>query len=304
MSILASDYRKCIELSERVAWRVEDVVPPGSVLDFTKSFMPSAMFFGGSLSCLDAQEALRLNQIFGNGYRYLFYFVEAYIIDMAMRHATAELYGDEHNLRALLRFAEEEVKHQQLFLRFGEMFDAQFGTACDLVDSPQAVAAIILSRSPMAVVLVTLHLEIITQQHYVDSMRDDQAMEPLFASLFRHHWLEEAQHAKLDVLELVKLRSEADAAQVTRAVDDYFAIAGAFAGLLADQARLDVNSLERAAQRTFTAAERGEIEAAQRRAYQRAFLYDGVTNKQFLEFLGEYFPEALGRAAEAARAFA
>lgn len=304
MSIHVSDYRKCVELSERVAWRVEDVVPPGSVLDFTRAFMPSAMFFGHTLDCLNDHERLRLNQIFGNGYRYLFYFVEAYIIDMAMRHATAELYGDENTLRALLRFAEEEVKHQQLFLRFGEMFDAQFGTPCDLVDSPQAVAAIILSRVPMAVVLVTLHLEIITQQHFVDAMRDDRSMEPLFASLFRHHWMEESQHAKLDALELIKLRSEADAAMVTKAVDDYFAIAGAFAGLLANQARLDVNSLERAVQRTFTASERAEIEAAQRRAYNRAFLYDGVTNKQFLEFLTEYFPEALERAAEAARVFA
>jgi len=304
MSILVSDYRKCVELSERVAWRVEDVVPPGSTFDFTKPFMPNAMFFGDGIAFLSPHERLRLNQIFGNSYGYLFYFVEAYIIDMAMRHATAELYGDEHALRAMLRFAEEEVKHQQLFLRFGEIFNSQFGTSCDLVDSPQAVASFILSKTPMAVVLVTLHLEIITQTHYVDSMRESKQLEPLFVSLFRNHWVEEAQHAKLDALELIKLRRDADDAMVQRAITDYFAIAEAFAGLLASQAKLDVTSLERAVQRTFSEEERTEIEAAQRRAYHRAFLYDGVTNPQFLEFLAEHFPGALEGVQAAAQAFA
>ncbi len=304
MSILVSDYRKCVELSERVAWRVEEVVPPGSTFDFTRPFMPSAMFFGDSIAFLSPHERLRLNQIFGNSYGYLFYFVEAYIIDMAMRHATAELYGDEHTLRAMLRFAEEEVKHQQLFLRFCEIFKSQFATECDLVESPQAVASFILSKSPMAVVLVTLHLEIITQTHYVDSMRESKHLEPLFVSLFRHHWLEEAQHAKLDALELIKLRRDADEAMVQTAISDYFAIAEAFAGLLANQAKLDVTSLERAVQRTFSEAERTEIETAQRRAYHRAFLYDGVTNPQFLEFLAEHFPGALEGVQAAARAFA
>jgi hypothetical protein len=304
MSILASDYRKCVEVSERVAWRVDDIVPRGSKLDLTRPFMPAAMFFGDKVPGLSPHEQLRLNQIFGNSYRYLFYFVEAYIIDMAMKHAMAELYGDEDNLRAMLRFAEEEVKHQQLFLRFGEMFDAQFGSDCDLVESPQVVAEVILSKTPMAVVLVTLHLEIITQAHYVESMRDSEEMEPLFASLFRHHWIEEAQHAKLDVLELTKLRRGAGPAQVQQAIDDYFEIAGAFAGLLAEQARLDVNSLVRAVDRTFSARERADIEAAQRRAYQRAFLHDGVTNPLFLEFLAENFPAALERTSQAAAAFA
>lgn len=304
MSILAASYRDCIELSERVAWRLDDVVPSSSTLNFKMPFMPKAMFFGDTVACLSPEERLTLNQIFGNGYGYLFYFVEAYIINMALKHASAELYGDDDNLRAMLRFAEEEVKHQQLFMRFGQMFNRQFGSECDLVDSPHVVAELILSKSPMAVLLVTLHLEIITQAHYVDSMRDNKDMEPLFVSLFRHHWMEESQHAKLDVLELLKLRREADEAQVETAINDYFDIAAALASLLADQAKRDVISLERSVKRTFSDEERAAIEAAQRRAYHRAFLYDGVTNTLFLEFLAENFPGALERANQAARAFA
>ena len=37
-----------------------------------------------------------------------------------------------------------------------------------------------------------------TQLHYLDSVKDDGDLDPLFKSLLRHHWMEEAQHAKLD----------------------------------------------------------------------------------------------------------
>jgi len=43
---------------------------------------------------------------------------------------------------------------------------------------------------------------------------------------------------------------------------------------------------------------------AQTRSYNRAFLWSGVTNTLFLEFLAEYFPGALAGAAKAAEAFA
>lgn len=304
MSILSTDFRKCVEISERVSWKLDEVVPPGSVLDLQKSFMPAGMFFGNELDFLSGDEKRRLNQIFGNAYSYLFYFVEAYIINMVMEHARAELYGDEHTLRAMLRFAEEEVKHQQLFLRFGELFNASFGSSCDVVDSPQAVAEVILSKSPMAVLLITLHIELFTQAHYVDAMRDNHEMEPLFARMFKYHWLEESQHAKLDALQLSKLRAEASDEQVETAINDYFDVISAFAGLLAAQAKLDVGSLERAVGRRFSPTEHSAIEAVQRRAYQRALLYDGLTNSLFLEYLAENFSSALARAQQVSALYA
>lgn len=304
MSIQASDYGKVVENSERAAWRLNDVFPSDVSLDFGKPFMPTPMFVAGGLEFLAANERLKLNQIFGNSYRYLFWFVEAYIVDFAMRHAQAQLYGNDDNLRAMLRFADEEVKHQQMFARFGEMFDRGFGSTCDLVENPQAVAGFILSKSPMGVALVTLHLEIITQTHYLDAIRDGAELEPLFKSMFKHHWIEEAQHAKLDALELVNMRKSASPELVQQCIDDYFGIAGAFAELLAGQGKLDVVSLERALGKQFTDEQRGEIEAAQRKSYHRAFLGNGVTNATFLAFLGEHFPNALPGAAKAAEAFA
>jgi hypothetical protein len=300
MSTLNSDYKRCVELSERVAWRVDEVVPRDAALDFSMPFMPRAMFAAGQLPFLSDREKLKLNQIFGNSYRYLFYFVEAYIIAMAMQHAQAELFGDEDNLRAMLRFAEEEVKHQQMFLRFGEMFERRFGSPCHVVESPQEVAEVILRKRPMAVVLATLHLELVTQAHYIDCMKDSNELEPLFQSLFRHHWLEESQHAKLDVLELMKMRAGAPEAAARAAVDDYFDIVTSFEALLGQQAKLDVESLDAAIGRSLPQPERDAVEAMQRKAYHRAFLRDGLTSTLFLEFLAEEFPSALERAARVA----
>ena len=298
MSILNTSYQTCIELSERVSWKLDDVVPPGSHLNLSLPFMPRAMFFGDQLTFLPEAERLKLNQILGNSYAYLFYFVEAFILTKVIEHARGEIYGDDDALRALLRFAEEEVKHQKLFLRFGSMFKQQFGTPCAVVESPQAVAEVILSKSPQAVLLITLHIELFTQAHYIDSMKDNRNVDPLFHSLFKYHWLEESQHAKLDVLELLKLRRHATDEQVQTAIDDYFDIVEAFAGLLSTQASLDVASLEAAAGRKYPDEERGVIESVQRRNYLHAFLYDGMTNSLFQEFIAEYYPAALPRIAK------
>ncbi|MBL9040313.1 MAG: diiron oxygenase [Myxococcales bacterium] len=291
MSILNTDYRKCLDASERVSWTLTSVVPANAKLSFSRPFMPAGMHLAQQLDSLTSAEKLKLNQIFGRAYAYLFYFVEAYIVAATMEHARAELYGDEITLRTLLRFTEEEVKHQQMFLRFGELFDRDFGTEVGLTDSPQEVAGYILSKSPMAVLLVTLHLEILTQAHYVDAMKDDAEIDPLFVSLFRHHWMEEAQHAKLDALELEKLREGASPEQIAQAEQEYAEIIAAFAGLLGRQAVLDVTSLEMALGKTFDPQVREQIQQAQSLSYRRAFLWYGLTNPVFLEYLTERFPD-------------
>jgi hypothetical protein len=240
------------------------------------------------LSFLSAAEKLKLNQVTGNSYLYLFYFVEEYIVASVVQHANAEMFGDADALRALLRFAEEEIKHQQLFQRFREAFERGFGVPCDVIQNPQAVAEIILSKAPMAVALVTLHLELVTQQHYVEGIRDAKELDPFFASLLKNHWLEESQHAKIDALELAKLAQGATEAQLATAIDDYLGILGAFGGLLAQQGELDVKSLERATGRTFTEAEARAIADAQASAYKRALIKMGVENASFQKYLAQY----------------
>lgn len=290
------DYESCIRASEKVAWKLDDVFPADMKLDYGLRFLPDAITGTERLSFLSADEKLKLNQITGNSYLYLFYFVEEYIIASVVKHANAEMFGDPAALRALLRFADEEVKHQLLFMRFREAFDRGFHVPCDVIDGPQAVAEVILGKTPMAVLLTTLHLELVTQQHYVEGFRDGEAkgLDPFFASLLKNHWLEESQHAKIDALELAKLARDAMPAMIETAVDDYLFILRAFAGLLAQQGSLDVTSLERATGRTYSEDERKAIAEAQTHAYRHALIVMGIQNGSFQKYLEQF--SATGKA--------
>ena len=58
-----------------------------------------------------------------------------------------------------------------------------------------------------------------------------------------------------------------------------------------------MNSLERAADRTFTEAERATITDVQARAYRRAFIVLGVENAGFIKYLEQFSVGATERVA-------
>jgi hypothetical protein len=152
---LTYDYAACTRNSEKVSWKVDDVMPPGTRLDFSRPFLPSPLTGSDHVPFLSASERLKLNQINGNAYINLFAFVEEYIVATAVNHAQAEMFGDHNAIRALVRFADEEIKHQQLFWRYLDAFKRDFDRPCDVLGSPATVAQVILSKSAMAVMMVT-----------------------------------------------------------------------------------------------------------------------------------------------------
>lgn len=131
-----------------------------------------------------------------------------------------------------------------------------------------------------------------TQRHYLDTVQNNQSLDPQFCNLLKHHWMEEAQHAKLDTLMIEAMVNSLDDAEIQKGVDNYFAI-GAFlnAGLIM-QGQLDVESLEAATGRTFTEAEKQEIQTVQEQAYRWTFLGSGMTHPNFLKTLSELSEEA------------
>ncbi len=295
-----STWEPVINSSERVAWTIESVLPADAKFDFKRPLLPDSLANVAGIACLNERERLTLNHIRGNAYLYLFSFVEEYIIATVINHANAEIFGDHRELRALLRFAEEEVKHQDMFRRAVRLFEAGFGHRCEVIPNPEAVAEVILSHKPMAVLLITLHLEIMTQQHFVESFRRGTAeeLDPLFRELLRHHWLEEAQHAQIDVLELHKLSADATPELRAQSLEDYIKIVTALDGLLHQQAVNDVASLAKVLGRRFTEAEHQEILNAQSSAYRRTFVGLGLSNPRFAEELERLTPDGARRVAE------
>lgn len=295
---LGYDYATCVRNSEKVSWKLDEVLPPDTRLDFSRPFLPPALSGESRLSLLDDAQKLKLNHITGHSYANLFAFVEEYIIATTVDHAQAEMYGDHVAIRALLRFAEEELKHQALFQRFCGAFGEQFGHACGVLDNAAEVAGVILSKSPMSVAMITLHLEIMTQAHYTESIRDNQSLDPLFVSLLKHHWLEEAQHARIDALELDKLADVATPEMITTAFNDYLDLCAAVDGLLEAQTNMDIESLSKASGREFSDSERAAIFAAQHAAYRNTFLISGITNRQYVNVLEQLSPEGAKRVAD------
>src|SRR5215831_9822931 len=294
-----------IHSSEKVAWTIESVLGPEARFDLRRPLLPDSLANVAKISCLSDAERLTLNQIRGHAYLYLFSFVEEYIIATAVRHSSAEVFGDHTALRALLRFAEEEVKHQEMFRRACRLFKQSFGHEPEVLPNPQAVAEVILSHKPMAVLLITLHLEIMTQQHFVESFRrgTTDELDPLFRQLLRHHWLEEAQHAKIDTLELHKLSADATPELREQSIDDYLKIVGALDGLLTQQAKNDIATLARVLGRQFSEAEHREMLEAQAGAYRRTFVGLGISSPAFVEEVQRLSPAGALKVAEVSKKY-
>jgi hypothetical protein len=301
---MQSGYDALIAASERVSWTLDEVIPKDGRLDFSKPFLPEGLVLAAGLPFLSPAERLKLNQVRGNAYAHLFQYIEEYIVATCIQHAQAEVFGDEVNLRAMLRFAEEEVKHQLLFKRFLSVFAKGFGTPCGGIPSQEAVAGVILSKSPMAVMTITLHFEVMTQQHWLQCVSNADELDPTFKQMLKSHWAEESQHARLDALTLRKLATTSTRELRRQAVQDYLDLLDALLGLLGQQAEMDVESTEVAIGRRFPKEDRKKLLESQRGAYQQTFVTWGITNRTFVETVAEVFPEDVARIEQRAGQFA
>ena len=288
------NYDALITASERVCWTLDEVIPQDRGLDFTKPFLPEGLVLAGAAPFLSVPERLKLNQVRGNSYAHLFQFVEEYIVATCMQHAQAEVFGDETKLRAMLRFAEEEVKHQLLFKRFLSVFAKGFGTPCAGIPAQEAMAGVILSKAPMAVMTITLHLEVMTQQHYLQCVSNADELDPTFKTMLKSHWAEEAQHARIDAITLRKLAATSTPQMRNEAVRDYLDLLDALKVLLGQQAELDITSLELAIGRKLPELDRAALLASQKAAYRQTFLTWGITNRIFVETVQQVFPDDIG----------
>jgi hypothetical protein len=295
-------YESILAASQRANWRVEDVIGGERRLNFTRPFMPESLARVEPLGFLQPRERLALNQIRGNGYLYMFGVCEEYILPFVMDQARPHLTGDDHRVRALLGFAGEEAKHIDLFKRFREEFAAGFGTRCPVLEPSADIARAILAHQPLAVALLTLHIEWMTQRHYLDSVKD-APLDPQFASLLRHHWMEEAQHAKLDTLLVEALARPFGEGQIMRAIDEYLEIGGMLDGGLRELVKLDMESLRLATGRVLTESEREQFTEVQLQAQRWTFIGSGITHPQFLATVGRLSPAARTRLEQIAPAF-
>ncbi len=143
-------YTDILANSKKVTWTEDEVLGDRS-FDLSKRFLPNRLSGVDTIECLNEDEKRTLNQIMGNAYCHIFAFVEEFIVPSVMDEALADPYGDEVRQRSLMRFSEEELKHQELFQRSILTFNQQFGGDPELIPGREEVAAVVRSKSKLAV---------------------------------------------------------------------------------------------------------------------------------------------------------
>jgi hypothetical protein len=299
----AYSYEDTLATAQRVNWKVEEIIGGDRRLDFSRPFMPDSLARVDGMGFLKETERRTLNQIRGNAYLGIFGLVEEFILPFVMDHARPMLHGDDWRVRALLQFAGEEAKHIHLFKRFREEFEKGFGTRCEVIGPADEIARSILSKHPLSVALVILHIEWMTQRHYLDSVRDDQDLDPQFKSLLKHHWMEEAQHAKLDTLMVKTLADACTAEEIARAVEGYLEIGGMLDAALQQQTAFDLDAFERATGRSLSGKEKEAFLDVQRQANRWTYLGTGMTHPKVLETFERILPGARTKLENVAPAF-
>src|SRR6476646_5368890 len=296
------EYERTLASSLRAQWQLDDVLRADQDLDFSRLFMPESLARTAALDTLNPFEQRVLNQISAHQYLSIFGIVEEFILPFVLDHARPHLLDDDWRVRAILNFASEEAKHIHLFKRFHTAFVRGFPVECQMIGPSEAIGAEILKHDPLAVGLVILMIEWMSQQHYLGSIRDDGDLDPLFKSLLKNHWMEEAQHAKLDTLIVDALAVGRSEEQIDKAIDEFFEIGGFLDDGLKAQAGFNLEALERAIGRKLE--NRDEILVQQHQAARWTYVGSGMVHERFKDTVNGMSRRAAERIAEAAPLFA
>lgn len=281
-------YASILSDAQRARWSLDEVAAAVHSMDFSRPFMPDRLVHTSCLEILDERARLALNHVRAHSYLRLFALVERFILPFVMFHAAKAMRSTAERLLALMQFGEEEAKHIALFERFSEAFEFGFGSHCGIVGPADDVADVVLAEDPLSVCLLVLHIEWMTQEHYTASVRGETRIDEQFASLLRHHWMEEAQHARLDTLLLEEMLEEVAEHRRERALNGYLDLCDAVDGLLGAQVDLDIEALGHAAG-SLPGATQDRIRASQRASYQDLFLRSGIMHPRVQAIIQKNF---------------
>jgi hypothetical protein len=290
-----SRYAKAVEASKRVRWDIDRDVFRGRQFDFDTTFLPDGLTKLSELAFLDAGDRRLMSQIQGRTYANIFGLVERFISAKILEVSRGHWLGDQTALEALVRFTDEELKHQEMFRRIEEMIGAGMPAGYRLMPQPDQVASAVLSKSTWAVLALTCHIELFTQAHYRQSIEPEPELSPLFKDVFLFHWKEESQHAILDELEWVREDGKLTPAERDAAVDDFIALVGAVDGLLQMQAEADVTYFLQMRGRGLDPQQVERLRAGVLRAYRWQYIVSGAQHPRFTEVLGRLITPEQGQ---------
>lgn len=287
-------YAKTIEVSKRIRWDIDRDVIRGRSFDFKQKFLPDGLSRADRLDFLTEPERVLLSQIEGRTYANMFGLVERFIGAKIIEVSREHTLGDQTALEALVRFTDEELKHQELFRRIERMIAGGMPEGYRFAPRPNDVAWLVLGKSTWAVLALTCMIELFTQVHYRQSIAPDAALSPLYKDVFPYHWKEESQHAILDELEWRREDAKLTARERDTAVNDLVALVGAVDGTVRQQARADVDYFFAACRRPLSPAQIDRVRATVLAAYRWQYIVSGAYDERFHGVLADMVSEEQG----------
>jgi hypothetical protein len=295
-------YARCIRASKMVSWDIDRDVIGGRTFDTSQKFLPDGLSLAPNFFTLSESEKRFVSQIQGRTYANMFGLVERFINAKVLEVSRDYWLGDQVALEALVRFSDEELKHQALFRRIDKMIGETLPAGYRFDVDPDVVAAVVLGKSTWAVLGLTLHIELFSQLHYRQSIDPDDQLSELFKNVFLYHWKEESQHAILDELEWRRHDATVTAGDRDKAVDEFIELVAALDGILRAQAAADARYFEANCGRAIEAAEALSVEAGFLEAYRWQYIHSGVRHPHFGEVLHSLISEDQGKRIQAALA--
>ncbi|HEY3785801.1 MAG TPA: hypothetical protein VGL55_11015 [Steroidobacteraceae bacterium] len=278
-------YARCLAASKRAEWQIDRDLLRGRAFDFSHKFLPDGLSRIDRLAFLSGDEARLLSQIQGRTYAYMFGLVERFISAKMLEQSGAKIFGDQLALEGLVRFSNEEIKHQELFRRMEAMMAPHMPGGYRQVADPNDVARAVLAASTWSVLALTCHIELFVQSHYAESIAPREELCPLFKDVFLYHWRDECQHVILDELEWKAEHRRLSAAEREQAVNDFIALVAAVDGILRTQCASDTDYFRRNAGRIFSDQQITQIELSVLAAYRWQYIISGAQHPHFVRLL-------------------
>jgi hypothetical protein len=289
-------YAKCIEVSKRVRWDIDKDVLRGREFDFSQKFLPDGISKIDQFEFLNADEKRFISQIQGRTYANMFGFVERFITAKILEVTRDHWLGDQISLEALIRFCDEEVKHQDMFRRVEILMAKGMPEGYLFIPDPNAVAEAVLKNSTWAVLALIFEIELFTQEHYKQSIEPDENLSELYKDLFLFHWKEETTHAIMDELEWPREDRKISPEQRDQAVNELIGIVVDVDGILQVQSAADVEYFLKICDRTFTEIEIAKLKSGVLKAYRWQYIFSGVEHPRFKKLIENLTTEEqLGR---------
>jgi len=297
-----SRYARCIASSKRVRWDIDEDVIRGRHFDAAHKFLPDGLSLADAFTTLSPDEKRFVSQIQGRTYANIFGLVERFINAKVLELGRDHALGDQEAVEALVRFSDEELKHQALFRRVEAMVGEVLPDGYRFDIDPDAVARVVLGKCTWAVLVLTLDIELFTQAHYRQSIDPDAELSELYKDVFLYRWKEECQHAILDELELARQDATLMAEERDRAVDEFIELVAAVDGILKAQSAADAGYFVANCGRAVGADEARSIEAAFLAAYRWQYSDSGARHPHFAKVLSGLITESQGQRIQAALA--